>query len=225
MQEAKAIRSAFESVARVQEAATLALFGIECTAESDFSSSSETDDDTANSDISAQSETGGVFSSDEMLCVLKEGCWNWFELVAVAEERNVEASSLEREHDHILSYLTDEECRLLHQSHAAYLESERAIAPIQAREAEALNGDIVSESESENPDDYLMTDKAKSLLKKKIDAIRRKNRRDRAKLVSQKRFLQRKQSKKVKGILEMFPDIGKTIEEYVEQRSIGADAW
>lgn len=58
-----------------------------------------------------------------------------------------------------------------------------------------------------------MIGKAKSPLKKRIEAIRQKIEVTGQKLVSQKCFLQWKQNKKVKGILEMFPDIGKTIEE------------
>lgn len=157
-----------------------------------------------------------------MLGILKAASWNWFQLVATAEERGFAVSSLENEYDHILCHLADHERTLLHQSHAAYLETD---APSQVREAESLNGNIVSESESDNPDNYITSDRARSVLKKKIESIRRKCRRDRAKLVAQKRFLQRKQSKKVRGILATFPDIGKTIEEYVQERSIGADAW
>lgn len=43
-------------------------------------------------------------------------------------------------------------------------------------------------------------------------------------MIAQKQFLQRKQSKRVTGILASFPDIGKTIEQYVQERSVGADA-
>ena len=64
--------------------------------------------------------------------------------------------------------------------------------PRQAHQAAALNGEIVSESESDHPDDFLDNDRVKAILKKKIQAIRRKCRRDRMKLVAQKRFLQRK---------------------------------
>ena len=228
LQEAEAVHCAFESVVHVQEAATLALFGIDCNAESDFSSGSsegESDDDTAGLDSLAQSETREVFSRDEMIGVLKAGTCNWFELVAVAEERGVEVGSLENEYDHIIGHLTDQEHTLLQQSHAAYVETEKKDAPSQAREAEALNGNIVSESESDNPDSYVATDKVRALLKKKIEAIRKKCRRDRAKLVAQKHFLRRKQSKKVKGIVATYPDIGKTIEEYFQETSVGADAW
>ena len=74
MLEAKAICSACESVAHVQEAAAPAQFGIECPTVSDVSSSPsemESDEDTAGLDSSVQSETSVVFCRDEMLGVLK----------------------------------------------------------------------------------------------------------------------------------------------------------
>ena len=95
---------------------------------------------------------------------------------------------------------------------------------MQERDAPAIYGDVVSESESDNPDEYISSDQKKALLKK-VHAIRLKCRRDRMKLVAQRRFLQRKVSKRVRGILARFPDIGKEIEHYVEERSVGADAW
>lgn len=98
-------------------------------------------------------------------------------------------------------------------------------APSQEREAAALNGDIVSESDSDYPDDYILNDTAKVALKKKIAAIRRKCRRDRAKALAEKNFLGRKRSSKLKGIVADFLNIGKTIEDYVQERSVGANAW
>ena len=60
--------------------------------------------------------------------------------------------------------------------------------------------------------------------KLKIKAIRLKCHRDRMKLVAQRRFLHRRASKKICGIRANYPDIGKVIETYVGERSIGADA-
>ena len=55
---------------------------------------------------------------------------------------------------------------------------------------EALNGNIVSESDSDNPDGYVASN-ARLILKKKIASIRRKCQRDIAKMTSKKRFLKR----------------------------------
>ena len=92
------------------------------------------------------------------------------------------------------------------------------------REAAALYGDIVSESDSDNPDDYLPGGEATVVLKK-IAAIRRKCHRDRTKAVAQKKLLGEKRNKKTKEILAKFPNIGKEIGHFVEERSVGADAW
>lgn len=43
-------------------------------------------------------------------------------------------------------------------------------------------------------------------------------------MISERNYLLRKKSKRLKGILHDYPNIGKVMEEYVEQRSIGADA-
>ena len=77
-----------------------------------------------------------------------------------------------------------------------------------------------SESDSDHPDDLM-----KEALKKRIDAIRRKCRRDRAKSLAEKNFLCHKTGRKVKSITSEFPDIGRVVEEYVQERSVGADAW
>ena len=44
-------------------------------------------------------------------------------------------------------------------------------------------------------------------------------------MISERNFWLRKKSKRLKGILHDYPNIGKVMEEYVEQRSIGADSW
>lgn len=93
------------------------------------------------------------------------------------------------------------------------------------REAAAVNGEIVSESDSDHPDDYIPDDVTATTLRKKVAAIRQKCRRDCAKALSKRNSLQRKKSKKVSRILSDFPDIGKEIEDFVSERSVGADAW
>ena len=83
----------------------------------------------------------------------------------------------------------------------------------------------MSESDSDNPDEFLPGSEAAVAIQKKVAAIRRKCCRDRAKAVCQKNYLGQKRNKKVRGILAKFPQIGKDIEHFVEERSIGADAW
>ena len=132
---------------------------------------------------------------------------------------------MESEYNQIVYKLAEPEASLLRQSHAVFHEIDETENPRQVRLAAALNGEVVSESDSDNPYDYIDHDRAKATLKKKIQAIHRKARRDQAKFVAQKRFLQRRVSKRVTGILAAYPDIGKCIEDFVEERSVGADAW
>ena len=46
-----------------------------------------------------------------------------------------------------------------------------------------------------------------------------------AKKIEKERFLKRKKSKRLNTILQRFPNIGKDIENFVESRGIGAEAW
>ena len=62
-------------------------------------------------------------------------------------------------------------------------------------------------------------------MQRRLTAMRRRARRSRAKLIKQRNFLGRKRTKKAKSILQQFPDIGNEIEHFVEERSVGADAW
>lgn len=83
--------------------------------------------------------------------------------------------------------------------------------------------------DTENPDDYLGAsgnqDKLQALVKQRVTQLRRKACRDYAKQIAERNFLARRRSKKVSGILKAFPNVGKEIERYVQDRSIGADAW
>ena len=103
---------------------------------------------------------------------------------AAANVMQVDLCLVESEYNHIIFDLADPKLSLLRQSHAAFLEMNRTEDPRQARQAAALNGEVVSESESDHPDDFLDNDRVKAIL---IQAIRRKCRRDRMKLVAQKR--------------------------------------
>ena len=84
----------------------------------------------------------------------------------------------------------------------------------------SFNGKIVSDSDSSL--DYEQPSSIKELVMKKIKAVRRKGETE---LVAEKRFLQRNVSKRTNTIINQCPGIGSTIEEYVKDHNIGADAW
>ncbi len=92
------------------------------------------------------------------------------------------------------------------------------------READALS------AETDDPDYYLdlhdvASDKAKALIAKKRKQICRKARYLNNKQLAEQNFLSRKVSREVRGILNQFPNIGKEIETFVQDLSVGADAW
>lgn len=98
------------------------------------------------------------------------------------------------------------------------------------RDARIINGEVVSESESEDPQEFegiktAMNEASKCLVRKRCIAIKRRARRLHAKAVAEKRFLSRKRSKAVSRILRDCPNIGETIELFVDDHSVGADAW
>ena len=225
--EVKSIRMAYESIAHIQERAALSQLGIEYDPHPDTSSSESEPNDLSDFSESEPSvtDTGTSFSKEQIIDVLKGAHWNWFEVVAIAEEKGADLSIVESHFEKIVLQLADTELNLLSQSHSAYLELNTTEDVIPAREAAAFNGQVVSESESDNPDNFLDHESAKGILKQKIQAIRRKCQRARMKLVAKRRFLQRKVSKRVRGIIDKYPNIGKCIEEFVQDRSVGADAW
>ena len=100
----------------------------------------------------------------------------------------------------------------------------------QNRIARAVNGEIVSESESDCPEAYVgvsdpLSCAGKELIAKKRTMIQRRARRRREKAIADQHFLSRKVSKRANGILQKFPNIGETIEHFVQEHQVGADAW
>lgn len=93
-----------------------------------------------------------------------------------------------------------------------------------------LNGDIVSDSEVEDAECYvglssMSSARAMELVAKKRKALARKIRREKAKALASRNFLARKVTRHVKTVVDRFPDIGHTIENYVKECNVGADAW
>ena len=224
IEEIKATREAINSLCKVQEKVALAEYGIYLSSDSE---STERDSDETSLTESDSSESSGsspkVVPLEEAVTIARAAQFNWFEIVHQAETRN-ETVCFET----LCNELPHAQREQLVETHSAYLCIEQTDLPGQQYIADAFNGQVVSESEDDNPDVYLsshMTDETKQALKKKKDSIRRRNRRLHAKTVSQRRYLQKKQSKRVKTIVSTYPNIGKDIESFVESRSVGADAW
>ena len=122
---------------------------------------------------------------------------------------------------------TDSEREMLQLSYRAFLAVDNTE---DTRITDMMNGDIVTDSESDDDPEalvgpYRLSEKVKSIILKRQAAIRRQKQRYIAKLMVEKRFLSRKVSKTVRGVLLQCPGIGKEIETFVSERNIGADAW
>ena len=118
---------------------------------------------------------------------------------------------------------------LLKLSHDAFISDWEVRRPDAEREAEALNGMIVSDAEYDDPECYsgvvdLTESKIQDLIKRKTRSVHRRNRYLKHKLIAQQEFFKRRVPKKT-SVLDKFPDIGKAIEDYVQECNVGADAW
>ena len=92
---------------------------------------------------------------------------------------------------------SESEVSLISESYEAYVAS-LSDAYDTERAARALNGDIVTESESDDPEDYtgvhkedLISDKCRKLIASRV-AIQRRARRQKSKIIAERRFLSRK---------------------------------
>ncbi len=90
---------------------------------------------------------------------------------------------------------------------------------------ERLNGMVVPDSDPEDPEEYIGVQEVsmanhgiQNIVTKRLKAICRHARYLKCKKVAERKFLSKKTSGRVSGILKNCPDIGKV-------RNIGADAW
>lgn len=237
MKEAQEIREAVDKLSRLQDKALLHVMGLpDAESGSAESSSADTDD----CDVLSDAETSGQKQNyshlyDTLLLVLKDSQYNWFTVVDYIE--NVVPPLPEDSTVHVLddfySYalslkLTEQEKSLLTSSYAALQVSQSN--PHDCRNASLLNGDIVTDSESDNAEDYvgvhsLVSERAKCLLAKRRAINARRMRRYKAKKLAERNFLARRRSKQVQSIVTRFPGIGEAIEAYVSECNVGADAW
>ena len=133
-------------------------------------------------------------------------------------------------YSHLLDTLNDmAKINLLKQSFDAFTATITPLPDV-AQTAAILSGEIVSDSESDDADDYMglttvVSPHAKKLIEKKRKSLARRIRRTKAKEIAKVNFLSKKVSKKVKNVVDKFPDIGKTIENFVQDCNVMEDAW
>jgi len=232
IEEVRNIRESVESICHLQEESVLTSMGIVL---EDWSSDEMSDDSgtslNSESDDAVDEPISVVLPDDAKLHdMLQESGFNWFEFVSIIEDSfgQIEHTFLEKKYEALSSHLAPKEKELATHSHNAFVHVQSNEMPLQERDVAICIGLIVSESESDDPDVYgqsIDIEQRKVLVQRRLTAMRRRARRSRAKLIEQRNFLGRKRTKKAKSILQQFPDIGNEIEHFVEERSVGADAW
>ena len=234
IEEAQEIRDAVDKLSCLQDKALLSVMGL-----SDAESStaeSELDDCDVLSDVETSPGQKQDYTQlhDTLLGLLKDNQYNWFAIVDFVENNvapplSETSTVLDEFYSYALSlHLTKQEKSLLTSSYAALQVSQPSAHD--CRTASLLNGDIVSDSESDNAEDYvdlhsLASERAKRLVAKRRAINARRMHRYKAKKLAERNFLARRKSKQVQSIVTRFPDIGEVIEMYVSECNIGADAW
>ncbi|WAR08101.1 BIR7A-like protein [Mya arenaria] len=169
----------------------------------------------------------------QLMDLLRELQYNWFAFARVLES-NLTLND-EQLNQLLLDFaglipmlnLADNEEKLIEQSRQAFLLRNRLVETIHHDNEEI--GDTDSDTEITTDElaniHNLLDENGKMVIAKKTLSIRRKARANANKIIAERRFLKRKVGKKTSGILKKFPDIGKTMETYVKESSVGADAW
>ena len=178
----------------------------------------------------------GYYKPDNsrLLKILMESKLNWFEFIDRLEESVTSIAPGITDKFFIMLPslgLTQQELELVVQSHSVFVAASDASYE-QERLARCINGEVVSESESEDPEEYLnlrnaqnINNAGKKIIMKKRGAIKWRARKFCAKAIAERRFLKRKVSKRVSKIVRDCANIGETIETFVKDHSVGADAW
>ena len=232
-QEAQEIYEAVDDMARIQDRALLDSLGVSSSScSSDVSSGEEGDfipaccstQYLAFGNGNSVEETEHVPNNSSLSTILIESNFNWFEFV---ERVGIKENLLEQ-------FCLDIPNLGLLQTKFSLLFSH--IMPFcqlkvfYERVARSVNGEVVLESESDDPEQYVgvkhvMSEAGKLIVKKKRRAIKQRARRERARALAEKHFLSRKVSKRTSKILRDCPDIGERIERFVQDHNVGADKW
>ena len=157
--------------------------------------------------------------------------WNFFEIIDVLEDK----FGFELNDDKILDSIyktldsqSSESVRnILELSFRSFVDVKNTANPDE-RFASMLNGEVVTDSESEEEifrGGICDLATVKTLVEKRQKSIKRHFQRKRAKAIAERNLLSRKVDRKVCGILKEIPEIGKEIEDFVSSGNVGADAW
>ena len=220
IEEAGGICEAIFDLCHIADSALLLSMGIEVPHDTE-----------SESDSSAEVDTTDLPCEEELLKILEATKYNWFEVLQHVESNS---SACITENPHIIAFLgkmfnsimsnvsDPESKRLLEQSYNASV-SALELQERENRISSAINGDIVSESESDTAVvSNISSPEVKGLVAKKRRYLLQKFRRRKARLIAEQRYLSRSTSN---TILDKHPNIGSDIESFVRSCDIGADRW
>ena len=223
--EVQEIYEAINMLAYSQDKALLDTLGLKSTSSS---SSEGSDEETDYSECNSPRDSCETMPNHSLLArALSESNFNWFEF-----HEKIEGIMEQTDSNNVSKTLEEFFLQIPHmglsqnqmehtvQSHRAF-QAAASESYEQERIARSINGEIVSESESDDPDQYVgitsITSAAgRELIRKKRVSIKTRH---------EKRLLARKLSKRTSKVLRDCPNIGKTIESFVEDHQVGADAW
>ena len=165
-----------------------------------------------------------------MSILVQECQLNWFEIIDKLEKTHgTHCNHIKLLSDSIeqLEISTSEKQKLrISQQAFTFAEEDQAVSQ---READIYNGEIVTDSESDDPD-AVQTAKTpldpclrKTILNKRI-SVKRQAQCLMAKRIEE-RFLGRQVLKRHDSTVAKYPDIGETIESFVQNNNVGAEAW
>ena len=232
IQRAEEIYKVFHDLATTQDKALMDSYGIA----DDSDSSGESDSQVESAMDVGNSELVDCLDDQALLQIFGNSNYNWFEVVEQVTSfyPNSDGIALSPLLEQVLLKvpylgLSDKHLESLVHSHRAFVQV-RSDTYRDDRIARSVNGEVVSETESDNPEDYLnpasaASESTKALIKKRRMAIKQRMRRIRAKSLAEERFLAQKVSSRTSKILRDCPDIGNTIESFVQDHGVGADAW
>ena len=231
LSEVQQIREAISDLASIEDKALMQSFGIEEAISSLSESEEESTAENVGGGDSEESEHV-VDPPDDLKTSLRKCDLNWFEFIEHLQsdqQKDVSLMSAELFESVSKCGLDEREIHLVNHSYHAFCAAE-ADNYDQDWIARVVNGEVVSESESDNPESYAAISNAlstagKELIAKKRKMIRTRARRRQQKIIAEQRIFSRKVSRRANRLLQKFPNIGETVQRFVEEHKVGADAW
>ena len=228
IKQAEEIHREIDELARTQDKAFLESLGIQ------DDSSSESDGD-VEMEVDSTDKRTSLPDIATLHNLLSASQHNWFEFVerveCMVDDNLNTAGSLEEFFLQIPSLEIEQaKLKLTVQSHRAFMASSVQDCE-QDKIARAINGEVVSDSDSE-PECLvgvstinINSEEGKIFIKKKRMAIKNKAARLRKKAKAERKFLSRQVSNRTSKLLQDCPNIGAVIESFVQDNNIGADVW